>query len=149
MNTPNASKLVACLVAILPAAIPAAAAAASVRVTVTGMKSATGEVSCALYRSAAGFPSKPERAVLRVAAPIKAGLALCVFDDVPQGPAAVSVFHDANDNKKLDLRFGVIPREGLGASNNPKVRFGPPKYEAARFLVGDTPVAMTVRLQHP
>lgn len=130
---------------------PAIAEAAGTRILITasGMKSADGEVSCALYRSARGFPNKPELAASSVIARIDGGTAICVFDNVSPGPAAVSVYHDANDNKRLDLRFGIIPRESVGASNNPKARFGPPEYEAARFEVGGTLVALAVMLQQP
>lgn len=151
MTKPSATRPIVGLLAIILALSPAGAAAAgaSIRITATGMKSTAGEVSCALYRSAAGFPNKPEQAEQRAVAPIREGTATCVFDAVAPGPAAVSVYHDANANKKLDLRFGLVPREGIGASNNPKARLGPPKFEAARFLVGDLPVALAVRLQQP
>ena len=59
------------------------------------------------------------------------------------------VYHDANASKKLDLRFAVSPRESIGASNNPKTRLGPPKYDAARFLVRELPIALAVTLQQP
>jgi len=139
------------LLAITLATLPTVALAAgtTIRITAAGMKSSTGEVSCALYRSASGFPNKPERAAQRVVAPIRKATATCVFENVTPGPAAVSVYHDANANKKLDLRFGVIPRESIAASNNPKARLGPPKFEAARFLVGEWPIALTVTLQQP
>ena len=139
--------LLAMTLAILPAV--AATTGTSIRITATGMKSAVGEVNCRLYRSPAGFPTKPEQATRRVIVPIRGAAATCVFDDVLPGPAAVSVYHDANANKKLDLRFGIIPRESIGASNNPKARLGPPKYEAARFIVGELPIALTVKLQQP
>lgn len=151
MNKPSAIKSVAGLLAITLATLPSVAAATgtSIRIIATGMKSAAGEVSCALYRTATGFPNKPEQAAQRVVAPIIGATATCVFDDVPPGPAAVSAYHDANANKKLDLRFGFIPRESIGASNNPKARLGPPKYDAARFLISGLPIALAVTLQQP
>lgn len=148
---PNVIKPLVILLAVtLPTIpVPAAAAGTSIRITATGLRSSDGEVSCALYRSATGFPSKPERAARQVVAPIRGATATCVFDDVTPGPAAVSVYHDANANKKLDLRFGIIPRESIGASNNPKARLGPPKFDAARFVVGAQPIALSVTLQQP
>lgn len=128
--------------------VATAASSATVRVDVRGLKSATGEVRCAMFRSSDGFPRDLEQAELRVPAVIRAGAATCVFENVAAGPAAVSVIHDANDNKKLDFKFGFIPREGLGWSNNPKVGMRPPSFEAARFEVRADPVAMTVQLLH-
>lgn len=151
MTRLSAIKPVIGLLALTLASLPAVAAAAgtSIRIIATGMKTTAGEVSCALYRSPIGFPNKPEQAARRVAVPVNGSAATCVFEDVPPGPAAVSVYHDANANKKLDLRFGIIPRESIGASNNPKARLGPPKYDAARFLVGELPIELAVTLQQP
>lgn len=46
---------------------------------------------------------------------------------------AVIVYHDINANGKLDRNFLGIPREPYGFSNNPSTRFGPPRFERARF----------------
>ena len=43
------------------------------------------------------------------------------------------VFHDENMNQKLDKDFVGIPKEGYGASNNPKKKIGPPSFEDASF----------------
>ena len=48
------------------------------------------------------------------------------------GGYAVAVIHDENGNAKLDT-FAGIPREGFGFSRNPAIRFGPPRFDAARF----------------
>jgi len=45
------------------------------------------------------------------------------FTDLHDGVYAVSVFHDENENQKLDKDFVGIPKEGYGASNNPKKRW--------------------------
>ena len=40
---------------------------------------------------------------------------------------------DENSNGKMDTNSMGIPREGVGASNNAKGNFGPPKFDAAAF----------------
>lgn len=125
-----------------------AAAATTVRVDVTGFKATTGEVRCAMFRGPSGFPRDLGQAEARAQAAIKAGSATCIFENVAPGPAAVTVIHDANNNKKLDFKFGFIPSEGLGWTNNPKVGMRPPSFEAARFQVSGAPVTMSVRLLH-
>jgi uncharacterized protein (DUF2141 family) len=45
----------------------------------------------------------------------------------------VSAFHDENSNGKMDTNFVGKPREGVGASNNAKGHFGPPKFDDAAF----------------
>ncbi|MCX2763828.1 DUF2141 domain-containing protein [Aquimarina muelleri] len=39
--------------------------------------------------------------------------------DFPYGEYAISCFYDANNNKKMDTNFLGIPKEKVGASNNP------------------------------
>ena len=41
---------------------------------------------------------------------------------------AVSAFHDANANTRLDKNSFGIPTERYGFSKNPKRGFGPPKF---------------------
>ena len=52
---------------------------------------------------------------------------------VKPGTYAVSTFHDENSNGKLDTNLLGIPTEGVGASNNAKGHFGPPKFDDAKF----------------
>lgn len=104
-----------------------------IHVDVDGLRSDRGQVLCALFSSPADFPKKADRAVAHAKSGISARHATCEFEGVPSGTYAVSVFHDENSNGKLDTNFMGIPREGVGASNNAKGRFGPPKFSAAAF----------------
>lgn len=104
-----------------------------IQVEVDGLHSDQGQVLCALFSSAADFPKKADKAVARARSGISGKHAVCEFQSVPPGTYAVSVFHDENSNGKLDTNFMGIPREGVGASNNAKGRFGPPKFSAAAF----------------
>ena len=61
--------------------------------------------------------------------------AIVILEDIPTGVYAVSAFHDANDNKKMDTNFFGIPKEPIGVSNNAKGFMGPPKYKDAKFEV--------------
>lgn len=104
-----------------------------IRVEVVGIRNDKGQISCALYSSAAGFPKQGEKAAAHVVAPISKGEAICEFPGIAAGTYAVSVFHDENSNGKLDTNFLGIPREGVGASNDARGHMGPPKFNAAAF----------------
>lgn len=104
-----------------------------IHVDVIGLHSDRGQVRCALYSSAAGFPKKANQALAHATSEISGGRATCEFQSVRVGVYAVAVFHDENANGKLDTNFVGIPREGVGASNNAKGHFGPPKFSAAAF----------------
>jgi len=104
-----------------------------IHVDVEGLRSDRGQVLCALFSSAADFPKKTDQAVAHAKSEILGRRATCEFQGVPPGTYAISVFHDENSNGKLDTNFMGIPREGVGASNNAKGHFGPPKFSAAAF----------------
>ena len=104
-----------------------------IRAHIEGLHSDQGQVVCALFADADDFPKRIDRACARVTARIMSGRATCEFPRVPVGVYAVSVFHDENLNGRLDTNWLGIPREGVGASNNPKPRMGPPKFTAAEF----------------
>lgn len=69
---------------------------------------------------------------------IKNKKATVVIKNLPSGEYAISLFHDVNSNYILDKNMFGIPSEDYGFSNNPKVIFGPPNYDEAKFsLVSD------------
>ena len=104
-----------------------------IRVEIRGLRNDKGQVFCALYSSPDGFPKNSEKAVGRVKSAISDKHAICEFSAVAPGTYAVSVFHDENSNGRLDTNFMGIPREGVGASNDARGHFGPPKFDAAAF----------------
>jgi uncharacterized protein (DUF2141 family) len=66
--------------------------------------------------------------------------------DIPPGEYAISAFHDANDNKKMDTNLFGIPKEPIGISNNATGFMGPPKYNDAKFTVNkNTTLAITIK----
>jgi uncharacterized protein (DUF2141 family) len=106
---------------------------ASIRVEITGLRNDKGQVVCALFSSPGDFPKKIDKALAHATSVIANGHAACEFPAVVVGTYAVSVIHDENSNGKLDTNFLGIPREGVGASNNAKGHFVPPKFDAAAF----------------
>ena len=68
------------------------------------------------------------------------------FKDVPVGIYAVSVFHDENDNGKLDTNSFGIPIEAFGCSNNAKGFMGPPKWKNAKFELKDKDQNLIIKL---
>ncbi|NIJ07768.1 uncharacterized protein (DUF2141 family) [Sphingomonas vulcanisoli] len=69
--------------------------------------------------------------------PAQAGTVIVRIANVPPGHYAAQAFHDENDNHKVDYKlFGSIPKEGVGFSNDAKIKFGPPKFQEAAFAHG-------------
>jgi uncharacterized protein (DUF2141 family) len=107
----------------------------SIHVQISGLHSDKGQVLCALFpsASAAAFPKKAGAAIAQSKSDITNRQAVCEFHGIEPGTYAVSVIHDENSNGKLDSNFVGMPKEGVGASNDAKGHFGPPKFDAAAF----------------
>ena len=134
MKTPCAVLISILLFAVIArTASPQKQSENAIRAHIEGLHSGRGQVVCALFASPDDFPKRLDRAFARVHGQITAGRATCEFTGIPAGVYAVSVFHDENLNGRLDTNWLGIPREGVGASNNPKPRMGPPKFAAAKF----------------
>lgn len=121
---------------------PAAGVATGVvRIEVEGVRNGNGQLLGLLFDRERGFPTKPNKAVKQTIVPSAKGVVTVTFDDVAAGTYAASVVHDENGNGKLDANVIGIPKEGVGASNRAKGRFGPPKWKDAKFTVdGDTKI---------
>lgn len=109
--------------------------AGQVVVDIVGLHSDKGRVLVALFCSKAGFPGDIERACAREVSAAKGRSVRVVFDGVPAGEFAVSMFHDENANSRLDRNFLGIPKEGWGTSRDAKAHFGPPSYDDARMTL--------------
>jgi uncharacterized protein (DUF2141 family) len=112
-----------------------------------GLRSAKGYLRGCLTRNPSYYPKcekDPAALKLSVAAGKDAHLA---FGGVPPGDYAVLILHDENGNNKVDTMLG-IPREGVGFSRNPRIMFGPPRFDAVRIHVPAGPSATGVKLQY-
>ena len=121
---------------------------ATVTVRVTGARNNKGRVLLALFQSEAGFPGDSTKAIRTQQAEIDAQTrtAQFVLQGIPYGVYALSVFHDENMNGKLDKNFVGMPKEGYGASNDPKKRMGPPPFDEAKFSVNQPEPSIEIKL---
>ena len=60
----------------------------------------------------------------------------------------MSAFQDENGNGKLDTNFIGMPKEGVGASNDAAGKFGPPKFDDARFNYKAGRSVMTIHIRY-
>ena len=122
------------LAAALPLALLGTAPApdpVKLEISLSGMRSAHGEVRLCIWHGPAKFPGNKcggEQIVVPAATPV-----VSVAVPLQPGDYAVSLIHDENGNGKLDTNFLGIPKEGVGFSQNPKISFGPPSYVASKF----------------
>jgi len=101
-------------------------------VEIAGLRDARGVVHVCLTHEPRGFPNCKESGNLRAAIRASVGTLHYEFRSVPAGTYAVSVFHDANNDGKLNTSFGM-PTEGFAFSRNPKMRMRAPHFNEASF----------------
>ncbi len=101
-----------------------------ITINVKDANSNNGKMYIALYNTASGFLEKTYKADI---IELKNTSCSVTFKDIPEGTYAVSIFHDENNNGKLDTNFFGIPSEDYGCSNNATGFMGPPKWDDAKF----------------
>ena len=118
-----------------------------VHVSVTGLRSTKGQVLICLTTKAKGFPDCSKDPSARKLA-VPAGSTLIIqLGAVPPGQYAISLLHDENGNGKVDT-FMMMPKEGFGFSRDAPVRFGPPSFAQAAFMVGGEPINQTIKMRY-
>ena len=117
-------------------------------VRVTGARNSKGKIGVTLFQNAEGFPDDASKAIRQQSVEIDAKTmsTQVTFKDIPQGTYAVSVLHDENGNGKMDKNFVGIPKEGYGASNNPKKKRRAPTFDEARFSLSSSEQTVEVTL---
>ena len=140
-------KLVSLILA-LSAPLMAQSGTANLTIRVIGARNSKGRIAIALFQSETGFPGDSSKAIRTQQAEIdpQGRSAQFVLERIPYGVYAVSVFHDENMNGKLDKNFVGAPKEGYGASNNPRKRMGPPSFNEAKFPLNQAEQSMEIKL---
>jgi uncharacterized protein (DUF2141 family) len=115
---------------------------ATLVVELHGMTSDAGAVVYAVWRGPEGWLE--DGAVREGSVSVAGGAGTIKLDGLPYGEYAVSVYHDRNGNGRLDTGLFHIPKEPIGTSNDAKIRFGPPRYEDAAFLIDRPAVSIAI-----
>jgi uncharacterized protein (DUF2141 family) len=115
-------------------------------VEIQGARSSKGKIKLAICPAQSSFPDCKERTLRSSSLTIAGGKASAQFTGIPPGTYAISVFHDANENGKLDTFMG-IPREGFGFSRNPPLRPRAPRFDEAMIQVSENST-VTINLRY-
>jgi len=128
--------------------IKTTASTGTLTVIVSNFRNDHGNATVILFNSEETFPRYPEKAVKIAHTPINNKKSVTVFDNLPAGTYAISAYHDENNNKKMDTNFFGVPKEGVGASNNARGHFGPPKYKDAKFNFNGNSQTITISITY-
>lgn len=139
----GSAPLAACLLlALLVSAPLGAEETGDLVIELSGMTSDAGGLVYAMWSGPEHWlESNPVREGV---SPIENGASVINLNQLPYGQYAISVYHDKNANGKLDTGLFGIPKEPLGTSNDVKIRFGPPKYDDAAFILDQSEMTISI-----
>lgn len=121
------------------------AQAAEVEIQVGPVTEAVGSLLVAIYNSAATFRKD---AVQQQKITAKPGVMSLKFSDLAPGEYAIALYHDANDNGKLDTNLLGIPKEAYGFSVLDKSLLGPPSWDEVKFAIPAAGGKLTISLRN-
>jgi len=98
--------------------------AATISLEIVNIQNRPGSVYVGLYKQSKNFKSFEDTYKNTTLFPHAKNITV-TFDDITDGKYAIALFHDENENKKLDKNFFGIPKEGYAFSNNPTTLFEP------------------------
>ncbi|MEO1553520.1 MAG: DUF2141 domain-containing protein [Pseudomonadota bacterium] len=119
------------LIAASAAAVPVASAS-DLTVNVDGISQAKGSIMMGLFDEAT---YNGDGAVTGANLKVESGSVTAVFEGLEPGEYAVRIYHDVNDDGEMNTNPFGMPTEPYAFSNDAKGRFGPAKWEAAKFIV--------------
>jgi uncharacterized protein (DUF2141 family) len=117
-------------------------------IEVTNLKNKRGKLMISLFNSEKGFPQDTGQAYKLAMFPLNEAKGnTFTLRDLPSGTYALAVYHDENNNGKLDTNKLGIPTEGYGFSNNAYQTFGPAPFTDASFSTTSTG-NLTIKLKY-
>jgi uncharacterized protein (DUF2141 family) len=135
------------------------ASAGELRVIIEGIESSAGTIVAGLYDNAENYDSAVGESskVLVNDSTRLVGVSLrpsrktqsIVFPDLRPGLYAVVVFHDENDDSKLDKNALGLPTEGYAMSNNARGLMSAPAFKDAAVRIGDRDEVIRINLVYP
>ena len=124
----------ASLAALIATSLIAAplALASELTVNVEGIAKAQGSISLGLFDEKS---YNSEGAVNGANLTVEGNSVTVTFDGVEPGEYAVKLFHDVNGDGEMNTNPFGMPTEPFAFSNDAKGRFGPAKWDDAKFSV--------------
>lgn len=121
----------------------------SINVKIQNISNNRGVITCAIFGSEKGFPSKSLKfASTIMLTQIEGKDASFKFSDIKPGKYAIVVIHDENRNTKLDTNLFGIPTEGYGFSSGAEVTWSAPSFSDAVFSYDGGHQQMTISLNY-
>ncbi len=120
----------------------------SLKVKVSSVKTAEGNIHVLLFNQAVGYPTNPAKAFKHIKGKATAGEVNITIDKLPAGTYSIVAFHDKNANEEFDKSWFGSPKEDYGFSNIPSEFCGTPSFQQTSFVVNPASNSVTVKLMN-
>lgn len=117
-----------------------------ITISVEKIKPSVGSLFIGLYKESNNF-AEIENVYRSTILDVKNKSRLISTFNIQKGTYAISIFHDENNNGKLDTNFFGVPKEGFGFSNNPKVNFSKPTFKECSFELNNNKI-ITINMEY-
>lgn len=114
----------------------------SVQVEINKIMADKGIVYFAIYDSENNFVNKKPLKVTNNK--VEENKVTVTFNHLKPGIYAITCYHDANNNGKMDFANNGIPLEDYGATNN-VMNYGPPRFEDAKFELKEKDLTFEIK----
>lgn len=115
------------------------------KLVITGVDDVKGSMYIAVFDNKESFPDFGKQLVEKVL-PVDSKTLSYTFKDLPNSDYAVAIFHDKNNNGKLDKNAFGIPLEPYGFSQNARARFSAPPFNDAKIVLdGNQSIEITIQ----
>lgn len=104
---------------------------AKVTLDIRGVQKSQGKIFIAAFRKSDPFPSMTGNFKSLIVNAKSASTEAVM--EIPADTYSIAVFHDANNNGKMDKNLFGVPTEIYGFSNNARATFSAPNFEDAAF----------------
>jgi uncharacterized protein (DUF2141 family) len=113
----------------------------------SNIKKSDGLIQIGVFRSAEGYPDKPAYNFSLAKDTIKNSSMRFLIPVDKQGPVSLCILDDDNRNEKMDYILGIMPKEGFGFSNNPRISLrGAPPFSITSFSYNGGLKEISVRM---
>lgn len=119
----------------------------TLRIQISNIEKVKGHILIAIYDQEGGFPEAGGALKGKTIKVDHQPNMQVEINDLSYGQYAIAVFHDLNNNQKLDKNFLGIPTEPYGFSNNPKVKWSAPTFQDAHFEFSPQQTTLKIELK--
>jgi uncharacterized protein (DUF2141 family) len=120
-----------------------------IHLIINNIRNKTGFIQINVFDSETGYPDKAKFKYTLSKDTIVSGIIRMFIPLKQSGSFGITVLDDENRNEKMDLLFGIKPKEGFGFSNNPRVPGRrPPPYAETRINYSGGKVMVVINMKY-